>query len=596
MVQPHGIPTVSPSTVSDTTYDIIVIGSGVLGTALSVSLARSGRKVLVVERDLAPPHSRIVGELLQPGGCLSLDKLGLLDALEDIDAVPCKGYMVIYDKLGSTKTPYPQNMNIIQNATRANEWNSTTLQEGRSFHHGNFVGSLRKALINQENLDVLQGTVNDLITCSAMGNKVIGVKITPKDDSGSSSDKPIEAFAPLTIVADGYASKFRKFVNPDLPAPIARSYFVGIELENCDLPAPHHGHVVLPPSSSSSSSAPSSSTAPRIGPVLLYMISPTTTRMLIDISTSKTPTKAYLREHITSLLPESIRPSFLEAVSDSNPQKVKAMPNSFLPPRMQGGKTSKEGVLLAGDALNMRHPLTGGGMSVALNDVVILTELLGGGRPLVPTSRSSSPSMNGNGHANGYANGHPNGHANGHANGSAKIDSEKETSDDDASSTSSLLSSSPSSSMYDREICELQDWWDVKSRLEEWHWRRKGVATCVNVLAMALYCLFGAEDANLDVLRMGCFKYFLLGGDCVQGPVSMLSALNPSPPLLLYHFFRVAFYSIYLLFTEPRPRKDGGKPAPPSIFAYPALFWQSIIVFWTACTVILPVLWSEIDF
>lgn len=31
-------------------------------------------------------------------------------------------------------------------------------------------------------------------------------------------------------------------------------------------------------------------------------------------------------------------------------------------------------------------------------------------------------------------------------------------------------------------------------------------------------------DASLDVLRKGCFKYFLLGGDCVQGPVSMLSA------------------------------------------------------------------------
>lgn len=57
------------------------------------------------------------------------------------------------------------------------------------------------------------------------------------------------------------------------------------------------------------------------------------------------------------------------------------------------------------------------------------------------------------------------------------------------------------------------------------------------------------------------------------------NSLNPSPPLLLYHFFRVAFYSIYLLFTEPRPSKNGDrKPAPPSIFAYPALFWQSLIV------------------
>jgi squalene monooxygenase len=212
MTAGHGIPTVSPSVVSETTYDVIVIGSGVLGTALCVSLARSGRKVLVVERDLSPPHSRIVGELLQPGGCLSLDKLGLLDSLEDIDAVPCKGYMVIYSEMGSAKTPYPDNMKIIQNAENADNWNNTPLQEGRSFHHGNFVGSLRRNLINQENLDVLQGTVNDLITCGTMGNKVIGVKVTPKDGDGESSStsekkEPIEAFAPLTIVADGYASK-----------------------------------------------------------------------------------------------------------------------------------------------------------------------------------------------------------------------------------------------------------------------------------------------------------------------------------------------------------------------------------------------------
>jgi squalene monooxygenase len=32
---------------------------------------------------------------------------------------------------------------------------------------------------------------------------------------------------------------------------------------------------------------------------------------------------------------------------------------------------SSSGVLLLGDAYNMRHPLTGGGMSVALNDVQI---------------------------------------------------------------------------------------------------------------------------------------------------------------------------------------------------------------------------------
>jgi 2-polyprenyl-6-methoxyphenol hydroxylase-like FAD-dependent oxidoreductase len=53
------------------------------------------------------------------------------------------------------------------------------------------------------------------------------------------------------------------------------------------------------------------------------------------------------------------------------------MPNSFLPPAEQGSHHQKEGVILLGEAWNMRHPLTGGGMTVALNDVVLLVELLG---------------------------------------------------------------------------------------------------------------------------------------------------------------------------------------------------------------------------
>lgn len=53
------------------------------------------------------------------------------------------------------------------------------------------------------------------------------------------------------------------------------------------------------------------------------------------------------------------------------------MPNSFLPPVKQGGTATKEGCILLGDSWNMRHPLTGGGMTVALNDVVFLREIIG---------------------------------------------------------------------------------------------------------------------------------------------------------------------------------------------------------------------------
>lgn len=65
---------------SDTTTcdqpEIIIVGSGVLGSALATVLSRDGRRVAVIERDLKEPD-RIVGELLQPGGYQALKDLGL---------------------------------------------------------------------------------------------------------------------------------------------------------------------------------------------------------------------------------------------------------------------------------------------------------------------------------------------------------------------------------------------------------------------------------------------------------------------------------------------------------------------------------------
>jgi squalene monooxygenase len=151
------------------------------------------------------------------------------------------------------------------------------------------------------------------------------------------------------------------------------------------------------------------------------------------------------------------------------------MPNSFLPSIEQGGPHSKEGVILLGDAWNMRHPLTGGGMTVALADVVLLAPML-----------AAEP--------------------------------------------------------------DLADWHALTDVLHRWHWARKPLAATINILSVALYDLFSADgaysgptsprfsprsdayvlraehsDKYLAILRTGCFKYFERGGECVRGPVSLLS-------------------------------------------------------------------------
>lgn len=59
--------------------EVIVVGAGILGSALAVTLARQGRSVILLEKSLKEPD-RIVGELLQPGGVEALEKLGLRGA------------------------------------------------------------------------------------------------------------------------------------------------------------------------------------------------------------------------------------------------------------------------------------------------------------------------------------------------------------------------------------------------------------------------------------------------------------------------------------------------------------------------------------
>jgi len=110
--------------------------------------------------------------------------------------------------------------------------------------------------------------------------------------------------------------------------------------------------------------------------------------------------------------------------------------------------------------------------------------------------------------------------------------------------------------------------------------------------------MFTFVGEELEVLRTGCFKYFELGGECIQGPVSLLSGIKQSPLLLAAHFFAVAFYAIWVMFTHPHPIYSPSSKKPtyvtPTIDQYPSLLLKSIRVFYTACIVFGPLLWSEI--
>ena len=101
-------------------------------------------------------------------------------------------------------------------------------------------------------------------------------------------------------------------------------------------------------------------------PFLAYPITATETRVLIDFKGSEAPRPGpelvkHLHEVIGPQIPVSLREAFHEAVAR---EKFKVMPNHTMAAR----PNLVEGAVLLGDSLNMRHPLTGGGMTVTFTD------------------------------------------------------------------------------------------------------------------------------------------------------------------------------------------------------------------------------------
>jgi len=447
-------------------WDLIVVGAGVAGSALAYRQGKDGRRVLLLERDLSQPD-RIVGELLQPGGYLMLKRLGMEDCTTSIDSQKVYGYALYKNgKYACVKYPmegYSQDV------------------AGRSFHHGRFVQRLRYKAAAVDSVTVREGTVRRLINDNGEdwteGQPVSGVQYKGTDGEIH------KASAHLTIVCDGMYSSFRKqLAEPNMKQP---SFFVALLLKGATLPYPNHGHVVIAKAS----------------PVLFYPISSTEVRCLVDVPGERLPADIpeYLQRVVAPEIPQELQPAFLEAVASGN---IRSMQNKQLSCK----PLHQPGALLLGDAFNMRHPLTGGGMTVALSDTRLLCEML---QPL--------PSF------------------------------------EDAIATA--------------------------KRTTQFYTARKPVSATINTLANALYKVFCATgDKAHEEMRQACFDYLSLGGIYSSGPVSLLSGLNPSPSLLVTHFFMVALFGVGRLVT-PRPTFKG---------VYLAL---ALLV--AASRIILPIIWNE---
>lgn len=311
-------------------YDICIVGAGVAGATLAAYLAPSGLKIAVVEKEWEPAD-RIVGELLQPGGFDKLSQMNLAHLLDNIDVQNVNGYAIFLNEKHFT-IKYPSEVSDIY---------------GKGFHNHLFLINARQELKKHSNIDIIIGNAE---AYEIENNTITGVKVT--------NDKQEESIinARLSVFTDGIFSNFRNYLTTEKKQ--ITSFFLGLVLKDCTPPFPNYGHVIV-----------SNNT-----PCLVYPISSNEYRMLIDFKGETAPRKSQalkdlLMNEIGSNIPASILPSFHNAVNEG---KFKVMPNHRLP----ASPKNIPGSVILGDALNMRHPLTGGGMTVTFTDVKFLGDLI----------------------------------------------------------------------------------------------------------------------------------------------------------------------------------------------------------------------------
>jgi len=346
---------------------------GCTGCPLALQLARVGKKVLIIEKEWSMER-KIIGEYLQPGGVLALDKLGLSECIEGIDAVPSMGHALylptntgatartkllkypakkpdsLMEYLGFMKLQIPNN-EPFKGKSLLNH--SIGEISAMGFHYCRFVNSLRERVKGDERIKTISGIVTSLLEDQGA---IIGAEYKP---NGTLKDELVKVHAPVTVVCDGGANyHFRKLFSPDR-SPVKLSTWTGLILEHAawqtPIPFPGHGNVcLLEPS-----------------PVLFYQISPTETRALICVDGDVCDYPKYIREVISPQLPPNLQHCLLKAVDVPGNLLIKNAYSLF------PGDISKQGVLVIGDSFNMRHAVTGGGMTVLLQDVELMARLIG---------------------------------------------------------------------------------------------------------------------------------------------------------------------------------------------------------------------------
>ncbi len=301
-------------------YDVVIVGAGPVGSLCALAHARKGARVALLE---ANPNAskRMAGEWLHPPAVRMLREVGIRLDTQPLSTAG-KGF-VVFPEDGSEPIvlPYPEGLH------------------GLACEHSAIVSNLREAIENEPGVDFIP---------HARVRSVEDEKVTFSRNGTAES-----VTAARIVGADGRASIVRRSLGLSIK-PKTCSRMVGVTLKEGSLPLEGYGHVLC--------GGP--------GPILMYRLGEHCVRVIVDVpSDGWTPGDriGFLSDSYADLLPETLRPAFVEALRAG---QFQAAANE-LSPRVTYGSPHR---VLIGDAAGHYHPLTAVGMTLGFGDALTLAE------------------------------------------------------------------------------------------------------------------------------------------------------------------------------------------------------------------------------
>jgi menaquinone-9 beta-reductase len=317
-------------------YEVVIVGAGIAGGALATVLARQGRRVLLLEKTTVHVD-RVRGEYLQPWGVAELKRLGLLER------VLMAGANVI-----SRTVFYDENTTPLEAEKRPRRYDNIFdgIPGCLGFGHPQFCDLLNHAAVEAgavflrgiRDLDVTPGTPP---------------RIAFMVDGARHEHRPL-----LVVGADGRGSQVGRLAGISVSRDEPHHLFAGLLVDG--VPA----------------WSQSTATIGTEGQYLFFVAPQGGERLRLylgfdrkDASRFAGPAgvKRFLREFSFAALPSGV------CFADGKP----AGPVHTYSNEDQWSDTpAAPGVVLVGDAAGFNDPLGGQGLSLALRDVRVVSELL----------------------------------------------------------------------------------------------------------------------------------------------------------------------------------------------------------------------------